>query len=212
LDETAFELNQLDEMGDSGTNLDNVGHMSDEIEALGAGVSEARFTGSELVGVKPTARGFAIEDELISLLNSSGWQGLPDRFPGIDAYLGGVVKPIKIKGKIVKSIEGAYALSIKSTKITDRATLEAKIQKDLAALRPASFRNGEMVLSKVKSKKLTLVFEQGFLGKATNSDIVKMLERFGKQRGVKFEWYYIASNGELFNGENFIDSMKLIGE
>jgi Domain of unknown function (DUF4157) len=212
LDETAFELNQLDEMGGSGANLDYVGQMSDEIEALGAGVSEARFTGSELVGVKPTARGFAIEDELISLLNSSGWQGLPDRFPGIDAYLGGVVKPIKIKGKIVKSIEGAYVLSVKSTKITDMGTLEAKIQKDLAALRPASFRNGEMVLSKVKSKKLTLVFEQGFLGKATNPDIVKMLERFGKQRGVKFEWYYIASNGELFNGENFIDSMKLIGE
>ncbi len=170
-------------------------------------------SGTEPVPVEPRARGYAIEDSHLSDLKGKGWNGLPDYFPSIDGVKGGTAKNVMREGQQVRQIEGAEVLSVKSTSITDPVTLQSNMEKYLAALKRNTFSNGELFVRNVKSKNLHLIFEQGFISKVENREVLKALQEMKKTaaaEGVNFEWFVIPENGKIMNGPQFFKAQKAL--
>ncbi|MGN6532851.1 MAG: hypothetical protein ACTHK0_14005, partial [Ginsengibacter sp.] len=171
-------------------------------------------SGTEPVTVEPRARGYAVEDAHLADLKGRGWDGLPDYFPSIDGVKGGTAKNVLREGKSVKQIEGAEVLSVKSTSVTDPVTLQANLEKKyLPALQRNTFSNGELFVRNVKSKSLHLIFEQGFLSKVENKEVLKALAEMKKtaaSAGVNFEWFVIPENGKIMNGPAFFKTQKIL--
>jgi hypothetical protein len=140
---------------------------------------------TEPVRVEPRARGFAIEDRILS---EKGYSGLPDYFPSIDGYKADPNRIKRIKGW--RTIEADEVVSVKSTKITNAKDLKEKISKDLDKIKRDKYKQDrtqtQVICREGCKKNLTLVFEQGFEGQVIESkEILKILARARRQAKPK---------------------------
>lgn len=167
------------------------------------------------VKVKPTVRGYAIEDRhLRELFLDGGYEKVPDYFKGIDAVRGPskTVRTAKGTLRLYRNVEG---VSVKSTKITDAADLLAYAKKNyIEPLQgPYDYTLSGVRVQGLKKKVLHLIFEEGAAGNITK-DTVKMLEeiarlaRLVKGPKIEFRWFVYLSDRRV-EGAKFLKDMKL---
>jgi uncharacterized protein DUF4157 len=156
-------------------------------------IEELADVGETPVKAEPRARGHAIEDRRILMVEQEGFERLPDWFKTHDAYRGGTVTKKIEKGREIRVITRPDTLSIKSTWITDPTRLTATVEDYFATLRGrfGHTRGGVRIVG-ASSRTLDLIFEEGT---SLTPDALRALEQLKQSAGsIRFRWYVMQSD------------------
>ena len=186
--------------------LDLVEDLRDEVEASDRLDRLQRERVSE-IKIDPKVAGFDIEDFRVEQLFQEGFEGLPDRFPAIDAIRG----RYRMDGS-VRVYQNAEGISVKSTRSTDPKYLlrafETEMLQPLIDRKYVARRERVEVVS-LRRRVLELIFDEGTIGRftpETHAAIRSMRQRC-RAAGIAFRWF-VFSEGSAHPGDAFLRQLR----
>ncbi len=170
-------------------------------------LSELENVGETPVKAEPRARGYAIEDRQMRIVEREGYERLPDWFKTHDAYRGGTVRRRMENGRRIRVITQPDTLSIKSTWITDPTRLTETVENYFATLRGrfGHTRGGVRIVG-ARTRTLDLIFDEGT---RLTPDTLRALEQLKQSAGsIRFRWYVMQSDRIVPSGQ-YLRALRL---